>query len=66
MDLQVAAVDAVVVGDHHARQLHVLVPDGLQGAVHRVDDEVQPAQGGLLELGQLLLEVESALIGHGG
>ena len=51
MDLEVAAVDAVVIGDDHVRrQLHVLVADGFQGAVELPDDEVKAAQDLILEL----------------
>ena len=41
VDLEVAAVDAVVVGDDERRQLDVLVLDGLERAVERVDDELE-------------------------
>ena len=50
MDLQVAAVDPVVVGDDQLRQLDVLVLDRLQGAVEGGDDQVEAAQGARLEL----------------
>ena len=55
--LQVAAVDAVVVGDDHRGQLDVAVGDRLQGPVQGLADEVQAAQRLGLELGQLVLEV---------
>ena len=42
--LEVAAVDAVVVGDHHARQLDVLVLDGLERAVERLGHHVEAAE----------------------
>ena len=60
MDLQVAAVETVVVGDHHLRELDVLVVERLQYAVELLDDEVQPAECAFLELVQLLLEVGSS------
>src|ERR671914_923663 len=62
--LEVAAVDPVVVGDHHARQLDVLVLDCLQGPVQRGDDHVEAAEGLLLELGQLLLEMRASRLRH--
>ena len=57
VDLHVAAVDAVVVGDHHLGELDVLVRERLERAVELLDDEVQPAERAVLELLQLLLEV---------
>ena len=60
VDLEVAAVDAVVVGDHHLGQLDVLVLDRLERAVERLDDHVEAAERLLLELRELLLEVRAA------
>ncbi len=57
VDLQVAPVDAVVVGDHHGRELDVLVLERLEHAVELLDDEVEAAEGAGLELQQLLLKV---------
>ena len=57
--LEVAPVDAVVVGDHHARQLDVLVLHGLERAVERRGHHVEAAEALPLELGQLLLEVRA-------
>ena len=57
VDLQVAPVDAVVVGDHHLGELDVLVVERLEHAVELLDDDVEAAEGALLELAQLLLEV---------
>ena len=62
--LEVAAVDAVVVGDDHAGQLHVLVLDRLQRPVERGDDHVEAAECLLLELGQLFLEVAASRLRH--
>ena len=49
MHLEVAAVDPVVVRDDHARQLDVLVADGLERAVERLRHEVEPAERRALE-----------------
>ena len=54
MDLQVAAVDDVVVGDHQLGELDVLVLNRLDRPVERRHDEVEAVQGALLERGQLL------------
>ena len=59
--LQVAPVDAVVVGDHHLRELDVLVVQRLEHAVELLDDQVQAAERVGLELAQLLLEVRAPL-----
>ena len=58
--LEVAAVDAVVVGDDQAGQLDVLVLERLDRAVERRDDHVEPAERLLLEPLKLLLEVDPA------
>ena len=55
MDLEVATVDPVVVGDHQLGQLDVLVLDRLQGAAQRGADQVEPAEGTRLELLEFLL-----------
>ena len=57
VDLQVAAVDAVVVVDHHLGQLHVLLVERLEHAVELLDDQVEAAERVRFELAQLLLEV---------
>ena len=44
VDLEVAAVDAVVVGDDHRGELDVLVLERLERAVELLDDEVEPAE----------------------
>ena len=62
VDLQVAPVDAVVVGDHHLRELDVLVVERLQHAVELLDDQVQAAERVRFELLQLLLEVRPPLL----
>ncbi len=62
MDLQIAPVDAVVVGDHHLGELDVLVVEGLQHAVQLLDDQVQPPERAPLELEQLLLEVLAPML----
>src|SRR5215207_2407949 len=62
--LEVAAVDAVVVGDDHAGQLDVLVQNGLERPIEGADDHVETAEGLFLELGQLLLELQASRVGH--
>ena len=64
VDLEEAAVDAVVVVDHDRGQLDVLVLERLQRAVERVDDEVERAERLLLEAAQLVLEVDARVLGH--
>ncbi len=65
MDLQVAAVDHVVVGDHQLGQLDVLVLDRLDGAIERRDHQVEAVQGPSLEPLELLAIVEANLVrGH--
>ena len=59
VDLQVAAVDPVVVGDHDRRELDVAVVQRLERAVQRRDDEVERPERLLLEPRELLLEVEA-------
>ena len=60
VDLQVAPVDAVVVGDHHFRQLDVLVLQRFHRAVELLDHDVQASERAVLQLQQLLLEVDAA------
>ena len=50
VDLQVAPVDAIVVGDHHLRELDVLVRERLEDAIELFDDHVQAAERTVLEL----------------
>ena len=66
VDLQVAPVDAVVVGDHHLRELDVLVLERLEHAVELLDDQVKAAQRVGFELLQLLLKVRPPLTARGG
>ena len=66
VDLEVAAVDAVVVRDDHARQLDVLLLDGLERAVERLDHHVEAAERLHLELRELVLEVAACGIRHAG
>ena len=65
VDLQVAAVDAVVVEDDHRCQLDVLVLQRLEHAVELLDDDVQATQRATLELGELGVEVMADVVGHG-
>ena len=59
--LEVASVDAVVVGDHHLRQVHVLTHQRLERAVQLLEHDVQAAERLPLELGELVVEVRPAL-----
>ena len=49
MDLEIAAVEAVVVHDDHRGELDVLVLERLEHAVELLEDHVDPAERGLLE-----------------
>ena len=59
VDLEVAAVDPVVVGDHDRRELDVAVRERLERPVERRDDEVERAKRLLLEPGELLGELDA-------
>ena len=61
MDLEVAAVEAVVVHDHHRGELDVLVLERLEHAVELLEDHVDPAQRRFLEQLELFLEVSASL-----
>ncbi len=61
--LQVAPVDAIVIGDHHLGQLDVLVVERLEHAVELLDHDVDAAEGVLFERRQLFLEVDAAMRG---
>jgi hypothetical protein len=65
VDLEEAAVDAVVVGDDDLRELDVLVLERLGDAVELLEDEVDPAEGPLLQLAQLLLVADPVGLGDG-
>ncbi len=47
---EVAAIDPVVVGNHHLRKLDVAVLDRLDRPTQRLDDEIDPAESTRLEL----------------
>ena len=64
MHLEVAAVDAVVVGDHQLGELDVLVLGRLHRPLERAADEVEPAERVRLERGELLLVVDPVVLGH--
>jgi hypothetical protein len=61
MDLEVAAVDPVVVGYHHRGELDVLVGDGFLRPVQLRDHEIEAAEHLPLELGEVLTELVSGL-----
>jgi hypothetical protein len=62
VDLEVAAVDAVVVGRDHAGELDVLVADRLERPIELRDDQVEAAQRLLLELLERLAELVARLL----
>ena len=64
VDLEVAAVEAVVVEDHHRGELDVLVLERLEHAVELLEDHVDTAQRRFLEELELLLEVLAPLAAH--
>ena len=67
MDLQIAAVDPIVVGDDHPGQLDVLVADGLQRPVELLEHQVHPAERLALEVLQCFAKgVTSFLHGLAG
>ena len=59
MHLQVAAVDAVVVGDDDLGQLDVLVLDRFERFLQRRRDQVEPVERAALELLQFLLVLDA-------
>ncbi len=59
VDLQVAAVDPVVVLDDDRRELDVAVLERLERAVQRRHDQVERAQRLRLEPAELLLELHA-------
>src|SRR5436190_1054615 len=59
VDLEVAPVDHVVVGDHELGELDVLVLDRLDRAVERDGHEVEAVESALLEAGELGAEFGS-------
>jgi hypothetical protein len=50
VDLEKAAVDAIVICDHHLRELDVLVLERLERSIELLDDQVKAPQGAQLEL----------------
>ena len=56
MDLEVAAVDPVVVSDDERCQLHILMLERFQRSVELGDDHVQAPERGGLEPHELALE----------
>jgi predicted nucleic acid-binding protein len=61
MDLQVAPVDAVIVVDHHLRELHVLVCERLHDAVELLEHQIETSESIGFELLQLLLKGRPAV-----
>jgi len=62
VDLQVAPVEPVVVGDHHPRELHVLAGQRVECAVELLGHDVDRAERLTLELRQLLVEVRPQIL----
>ena len=62
MDLEVAPVDAVVVGDDVLRELDVLVLERLERPVDLRDDDVEPAERRDLRALELLDEVRPGIV----
>jgi hypothetical protein len=62
--LEIAAVDAVVVRDDHARELDVLVLHGLEGTIECRHHHLECAQRLALESRELLLEVRAGRMGQ--
>ncbi len=58
MDLQVHAVDPVIVGDHQLGEFEILVGERLQRPVEGADDEFDPFQRVALEPGDLVLVLD--------
>ena len=65
VDLEVAPVDAVVVGDHDRGQLDVLMGERLERAVELLEHDVDAAERALLELAELLVEARAAAPARG-
>src|ERR1700747_2636093 len=65
MDLEVAPVDARVVGDDELRQALVAVVERGQHALELTEGHVESAQRGVLELEELRLEGLTALAREG-
>jgi hypothetical protein len=59
VDLQVAPIETIVIGDHQFGELDVLVAQRLQRAVELLNYEIKATERGLLEGVQLLLEVRA-------
>jgi hypothetical protein len=62
MNLQVAAVDAIVVGHDYRGELDVLVAEGLKGSVELADDEIQATQRLVLQLLEGLAKLVANLL----
>jgi hypothetical protein len=63
VNLQVAPVDAIVVGDHHLGELDVLLLERLHRAVELLDDDVQRPEALGLELGKALRVADPPFFG---
>jgi len=50
VNLEIGPIDAIVVGDDHRRQLHILVADGLKRPIELADDQVETAENLPLQL----------------
>src|SRR3954468_16196528 len=64
MDLQEAAVDPVVVGDHHVGDREVAVDDHAHGSIDLIGHDVHTAERALLDCTDLVAEMEASLRGR--
>jgi hypothetical protein len=62
VDLEEAAVDAIVIGNHHLSKLDILVLECLEHSIELLDDQVQAPHRAQLELPQLPLEVGARIV----
>ncbi len=65
MDFEVAAVHLVIVGNHHPRQLNVLVGDRLKHSIELADIEVEASERLFFELPEGFVELMTDLVLHG-
>jgi hypothetical protein len=64
VDLEIAAIDAVIVVGDDFRKLDVLVLDCLEGPVERAHDEIESTKGLGFQVVKLFLVLDSDLVSH--